>query len=119
VVGEPKILRGKDTVPIWIGPERRVVTLSVRLNLIKVYGQVHPVRVHPDVAYSQVHIARQLPFNGQVPLSGLRIPVIGRGILIEVRSSDELLNCGRVKGGGKLVAGRAGYRISIRIRAYN
>src|SRR5262249_54109815 len=69
------------------------------------------------MADPQIHVSRQLAFNRQVPLRRLGIPIGDRRVLIEVRSSDELLNCGGVKGRGKLVTGRAGYGISVRVGA--
>src|SRR5262249_35146581 len=79
--------------------------------------QIHPIRVHPDVAHTQRQIARQFTFNRQVPLRRLWVAVVGRRVLIEIGRADELPRRRRVEGRRESVARGAGHRIGVRIGA--
>src|ERR1700676_3671587 len=97
--------RGENATPIGIRFGVRIRRNRTRSHLIQIDGLTHTVGTHADVAFAKSNIASKFAFDGEVPLRGLRVAVIGERVLVEIAGAGDA--CGDVlgAGAGELIGG--------------
>ncbi len=85
----PGVIGGENSAPIRIGLAVRIGRSGAGLDLIQIDGLTHAIGIHPDIALTQRDIAKEFALDGQIPLCGLRVAVIGERVLIEVAGTGD------------------------------